>query len=108
MEALVQRIPAIAFSLKWEATGYELVDQEIDGIIEKLLTMKIDRNKVWNVNFPAHTPDTFKGILWDRVPSQRRYREPISETDEVENADRVALDEGYISIGTITNMALVP
>ena len=30
MEALVQRIPAIAFSLKWEATGYELVDQEID------------------------------------------------------------------------------
>ena len=108
MEALVQRIPAIAFSLKWEATGYELVDQEIDGIIEKLLTMKIDRNKIWNVNFPAHTPDTFNGILWDRVPSQRRYREPISETEEVENADRVALDEGYISIGTITSMALVP
>ena len=108
MEALVQRIPAMAFSLKWEATGYELVDQEIDGIIEKLLTMKIDRNKIWNVNFPAHTPDTFKGILWDRVPSQRRYREPISETEEVENADRVALDEGYISIGTITSMALVP
>ena len=108
MEALVQRIPAIAFSLKWKATGYELVDQEIDGIIEKLLTMKIDRNKVWNVNFPAHTPDTFKGILWDRVPSQRRYRRPASETIEVENSDRVALDEGYISIGTITNMALVP
>ena len=106
MEALVQKIPAIAFSLKWEATGYELVDQEIDGIIEKLLTMKIDKNKIWNVNFPAHGPETFKGILWDRVPSQRRYRRSASETVEVENSDRVALDEGYISIGTITTMAL--
>lgn len=108
MEALVQRLPAIAFSLKWEATGFELVDQEIDGIIETLLEKKLPRNQIWNVNFPAHKPDTYKGMLWDRVPSQRRYREPISETDEVENADRVALDEGYISIGTITNMALVP
>ena len=108
MEALVQGIPAIAFSLKWEAEGYELVDSRIDGIISELLTKKIDKNKVWNVNFPAHTPETFKGILWDRVPSQRRYgRTPLEVTD-VENSDRVALDGGYISIGTITNMALVP
>ena len=108
MEALVQGIPAIAFSLKWEAEGYELVNSRIDGIISELLTKKIDKNKVWNVNFPAHTPETFKGILWDRVPSQRRYgRTPLEVTD-VENSDRVALDGGYISIGTITNMALVP
>ena len=108
MEALVQGIPAIAFSLKWEATGYELVEQEIDGIIEELLKKKIDKNKIWNVNFPADKPDTFKGILWDCVPSQRRYRVPASETNDVERADRVALDQGYISIGTVTNMALVP
>ena len=73
MEALVQRLPAIAFSLKWEATGFELVDQEIDGIIETLLEKKLPRNQIWNVNFPAHKPDTYKGMLWDRVPSQRRY-----------------------------------
>lgn len=108
MEALVQGIPSIAFSLKWEAAGYELIEQEIDGIIEQLLAKKIDKNKVWNVNFPADKPDTFKGILWDRVPSQRRYRCSAEETDDVKDADRIALDEGYISIGTITNMALVP
>ena len=108
MEALVQGFPAIAFSLKWEADGYELVDSEIDGIIRELLPRKIDKNKVWNVNFPANKPDTFKGILWDRVPSQRRYGRTPLEVTEVENSDRVALDEGYISIGTITNMALVP
>ena len=108
MEALVQGIPSIAFSLKWEATGYELVEQEIDGIIEQLLAKKIDKNKIWNVNFPANKPDAFKGILWDRVPSQRRYRCTAEETNDVECADRVALDQGYISIGTITNMALVP
>ena len=108
MEALVQGYPAIAFSLKWEATGYELVDETIDGIIEKLLTMKLPNNQIWNVNFPAHKPDTYKGILWDRVPSQRRYRKTAAETNDVDKADRIALDQGYISIGTITNMALVP
>lgn len=108
MEALVQGYPAIAFSLKWEATGYELVDETIDGIIEKLLTMKLPGNQIWNVNFPAHKPDTYKGILWDRVPSQRRYRKTAAETNDVDKADRIALDQGYISIGTITNMALVP
>ena len=108
MEALVQGYPAIAFSLKWEATGYELVDETIDGIIGKLLTMKLPNNQIWNVNFPAHKPDTYKGILWDRVPSQRRYRKTAAETNDVDKADRIALDQGYISIGTITNMALVP
>ena len=108
MEALVQGYPAIAFSLKWEATGYELVDETIDGIIGKLLTMKLPGNQIWNVNFPAHKPDAYKGILWDRVPSQRRYRKTAAETNDVDKADRIALDQGYISIGTITNMALVP
>ena len=108
MEALVQRLPAIAFSLKWEATGFELVDQEIDGIIETLLEKKLPRNQIWNVNFPAHKPDTYKGMLWDRVPSQRRYGNFPQDPEDVEKSDKVALDEGYISIGTVTNMALVP
>lgn len=108
MEALVQRIPAIAFSLKWEATDYELVDQEIDGIMETLLEKKLPRNQIWNVNFPAHKPAAYKGILWDRVPSQRRYGNCPQDPEDVEKSDRVALDEGYISIGTVTNMALVP
>nr|AHF24790.1 acid phosphatase SurE [uncultured bacterium Contig1758] len=108
MEALVQRIPAIAFSLKWEATGYELVDQELGGIMETLLEKKLPRNKIWNVNFPANKPDTYKGILWDRVPSQRRYGNCQQDPEDVINSDRVALDQGYISIGTVTNMALVP
>lgn len=108
MEALVQRLPAIAFSLKWEATGFELVDQEIDGIIETLLEKKLPRNQIWNVNFPAHKPDTYKGMLWDRVPSQRRYGNFPQDPEDVDNSDKVALDEGYISIGTVTNMALVP
>ena len=108
MEALVQRFPAIAFSLKWEATGFELVEQEIDGIMTSLLEKKLPRNQIWNVNFPAHKPADFKGILWDRVPSQRRYGSCPQDSEDVENSDRVALDEGYISIGTVTNMALVP
>lgn len=108
MEALVREIPAIAFSQRWEMETFELIDQEIDGIIKELLSRKLPANQIWNVNFPAFMPEDFKGILWDRVPSQRRYGKTAEETDDVENADRVALDRGYISIGTITNMALVP
>lgn len=108
MEALVSGIPAIAFSQKWEVTDFDLVDQEIDGIIKELLSRKLPANQIWNVNFPAFRPETFKGILWDCVPSQRRYNQTAEETNDVEKADRVALEQGYISIGTITNMALVP
>ena len=116
MEGLVQRIPAIAFSQAYWPYGFDrddpslvakadqLIDQTIDGILSQLINAKIPANQIWNVNFPGCSPEECRGILYDRVPSQKRYGEPVLR--ETPNSDREALLAHYISVGTVRNMVL--
>ena len=123
MEALVNGIPAIAFSNEandvWEAAEEYLLP-----IAEKLLEIPISRNRIWNVNFPGCSPEKIKGILWDRLPSQVEYyqdhyvrkdlpdgsflltEDGIPALTAPEGTDMRALLDGYISVGQVRNMVL--
>lgn len=124
MEALLKGIPAIAFSRAYQDESFELVEQELLPIMEKLLQKPAGKDKIWNVNFPACAPEECKGILWDRSiakiemhPDVYRVVEEDEDSHSVmldgaprkeyeEGTDLHALQSGYISIGTITNMIL--
>ena len=123
MEALVNGIPAIAFSNEandvWDAAEKYLLP-----ITEKLLAMPIARNRIWNVNFPGKAPEKIRGILWDRIPSQEEYYHDHYDRKDLpdgsvlltengipartapEGTDVRALMDGYISVGQVRNMVL--
>lgn len=123
MEAVMKGIPAIAFSMFYDE-NFELVDEQLHGIIEQLLTKPAGEGRMWNVNFPEGKARDCKGILWDRTVAKKELHPDVYgmvEEDEEgqtiilqgdrvkefeENTDLHALIHGYISIGTITNMVM--
>ena len=123
MEALVNGIPAIAFSN--EANDiWDTAEEYLLPITERLLEMPISRNRIWNVNFPGRSPEKIRGILWDRLPSQVEYyqdhyvrkdlpdgsflltEDGIPALTAPEGTDMRALLDGYISVGQVSNMVL--
>lgn len=123
MEALVNGIPAIAFSNQANDV-WDVAEEYLLPITEKLLGMPIARNRIWNVNFPGCGPEKIRGILWDRVPSQEEYyqdhyvrkelpdgsflltEDGIPALTAPEGTDMRALLDGYISVGQVRNMVL--
>lgn len=64
MEALLQGVPAIAFSA--EANGcYEVVDEYIFQIIKELISNPPEKNEIYSVNFPGCKLSELKGIVED-------------------------------------------
>ena len=120
-EAVFQGIPAIAFS-EGTVRADVITDMFLDEIMELVLEKKVEENEILNVNFPDCTPSEFKGILWDRFMSHNcncfhRYKRNVRtdgtvtyEVDSVyngvteEGSDLRALNNHYISIGTIKNL----
>ena len=76
IEALVNGIPAIAFSNKTN-DDQRVSERYLLPIAKDLLTREIEPWAIWNVNFPACDPDEIKGILEDRVPAKKSYYETI-------------------------------
>ena len=52
MEALINGIPAIAFSSQHDGSS-DVTDKYLVPVIEELLSSPIGRGEIWNVNFPA-------------------------------------------------------
>lgn len=119
MEALMQGIPAIAFSN--EANGiYEVADHYLLPVAKELLEREISREEIWNVNFPGCPLADCQGIRETDVISQSQFyldhydREdcddgsfrlsargiPVTETMEKDSDMRALLDH-YICIGKI-------
>ena len=73
MEALVHRVPAIAFSIGKDYTGYALIEQYFHHIMEYCLNDPAGLGAVWNINFPDCDPAQAKGILYDREPAQMEF-----------------------------------
>lgn len=123
MEAVMKGIPAVAFSMFYD-DNFELVDEQLHGIMEQLLTKPAGEGRMWNVNFPEGKAGDCKGILWDRTVAKKELHPDVYgmvEEDEEgqtiilqgdrvkefdESTDLYALIHGYISIGTITNMVM--
>jgi len=68
MEALMNHIPAIAFSNqanKGVCDSWEVAEAYGEEIARKLLGMEINNNEIWNVNFPSCSTEELQGIKWD-------------------------------------------
>ena len=124
MEALVQGIPAIAFSIgrKGDLT---VAEQWVRDMFRDLQTRPIASNEIWNVNFPPCSAEELQGVLYDRVPENKMgyddktygVRELDDGSWELEQrltwtvdhepgTDLAAVRENYISVGKLRNMVL--
>ncbi len=123
MEALIKEIPAIAFSCEY-TENYDTLDAYISEVIREILSKEPLKNEVWNINFPGCKKEECKGILRDRIPSNKPYCPDIFKTEDKgnstiefsfdnffdrehkEDTDFWAVENKYISIGKIKNMVL--
>lgn len=124
MEALVQGVPAIAFSIgrKGDLTAAE---QWVPTVFRELRQRPIASNEIWNVNFPPCGAEELRGILYDRVPANETpYNDKCYEATPVDadtyelshrlqwtttnepETDLAAVRENCISVGKLRNMVL--
>ena len=119
-EAVMNGIPAIAFSAKSKA-DMEIAERYMPDIAEELLALGQARGEIWNVNFPAGPVSGLRGILRERfIAPMQLYngvftaREhpaghtaitqkgvPVEKGIAPQGSDINALLDGCISIGLI-------
>ena len=124
MEALLNGVPAIAFSCDMNGV-YDVVEDNLLPITKELLGRSISRNEIWNVNFPGCSKSELKGILEERTPEQGHFYlnkfirtetgngssrlifssmpNPIAK----EGTDMKAVHENYISIGRVRSSIII-
>ena len=125
MEALINGIPAIAFSSQHDGSS-DVTDKYLVPVIEELLSSPIGRGEIWNVNFPGCALEDCRGILRERIPAPlcvfdnhydkteqpdgsfilRPYAEQLSPDRAPEGSDIHAVFSGYVSIGKVKSMVL--
>lgn len=124
MEAVMNGIPAIAFSAQHDGS-YDVTDSYILDITRELLDAPLAPGEIWNVNFPGCALDEFKGILRERTiaptfifdntyamekQSGGMTLTPgasfISHVNAPSGSDIEAVLHGYISIGKVKSMVL--
>ena len=125
MEALINGIPAIAFSSQHDGSS-DVTDKYLVPVIEELLSSPIGRGEIWNVNFPGCALEDCRGILRERIPAPlcvfdnhydkteqpdgsfilRPYAERLSPGRAPEGSDIHAVFNGYVSIGKVKSMVL--
>lgn len=69
MEALLNGIPAIAFSEERGGSG-AAADTHLLPVVRKLLAKEIAKDEIWNVNFPGCPPEELQGIRENRIPDR--------------------------------------
>lgn len=121
MEAVMNGVPAIAFSNAFQAS-LDTPRAYIRPILQELLQAGLGCGETWNVNFPDRAPQDVAGILHNRCigPArifdnayQRRdlpdgsccldIQTDVMEVDETlcEASDVAAVHRGYVSIGKV-------
>ncbi len=119
-EGLMKGIPSFAFSNDYRA-DFALAERELETILAELLMNPIERNALWNVNFPGCGLKGFRGILRERrLAEMQLYLDrygfeeqpdgslwmvnrsiPVPEDLAPEGTDIRAVLNGYISIGKV-------
>lgn len=124
MEAVMNGIPAIAFSAQHDGS-YDVTDRYILDIARELLAAPLAPGEIWNVNFPGCPLDEFKGILHERTIAPKFIFDNtysanprsggmtlipdadfIAHGDAPAGSDIEAVLHGYISIGKVKSMVL--
>ena len=115
MEALINGIPAIAFSAR-EFCDPGAMEVYLPRVLQELLQALPKPGTLWNVNFPDCAASACKGILRGRVPAACSFYD--NEYDRAEGAlsirvsnpgpeqcregsDIHAILHGYVSIGEV-------
>lgn len=122
-EGAFQGITSIAFSEGFHGL-HETTDDYLDTVIKELVDMPFEPGIIWNVNFPECKREECKGIRRDVTVStcpvyNDTYNEEKISEDVVrftvngiltngaeEGTDLWALNEGYVSIGTVSNVGV--
>ena len=119
-EAVMNGIPAIAFSAKGRA-DLEIAEMYMPSLARELIEKGQQPGEIWNVNFPSGPASKLRGILRERsiapmqlyngVFSARQHPEghmmisqtgvPVGSGVAPEGSDIAAVLDGYISIGKI-------
>lgn len=127
MEAVMNGIPAIAFSTQHDGS-YDVTDKYIEQITEELISAPPAPGEIWNVNFPGCPLEEFKGILRDRTPAPMcvfenyysksvqtdgpalltPYAVQLRDGDAPEGTDIHAVVNGWISVGKVKSMVVNP
>jgi len=123
MEAIVSGIPSIAFSKEMN-DNYDVADAYLLSITKELLSRGIQKNQIWNVNFPGCNMSELRGFKEDCIPAQEQFYLDHYERIELEKedfrlkacgvrnenaeegTDMKAVLENYISIGKVSNHIL--
>ena len=120
MEALMQGIPAIAFSNSYNGS-FETVDAYLLPLLEDLMAAPLPPNEIWNVSFPGIMLDECQGIQTDcKIAPLQLYQDSFmleewknraltlhnrgiqtTAARAPEGSDVKAVLSGYISVGTI-------
>ena len=121
-EAAFQKIHTIAFS-EDACELHEVTDRYLKEIIAELLEKRLERNQIWNVNFPGCRLSECNGILRDRQVStevyfEDRYMETKVSEERIsymvegirnynasEGTDLKAILDNWVSIGIATNIS---
>ena len=124
MEALLNGIPAIAFSKSKESDSYDVVETYLSEIAIDLSRRYIKKNEIWNVNFPSCNLSDYKGILYNRLPVQVPLNKDHYEAFDLKNGnfkvnvrgikntqakpgtDLHAVLNNYISVGTVRSSVI--
>ena len=125
MEAVMQGVPAIAFSTEYPE-NYETAERCLPALASELMARSPGRGAIWNVNFPGCPLHLLKGVLYDRrvAPLQLYADGFVPERGEdgglrlwqrggrvdpallPEGTDLAALSAGYVSVGRLRSMAV--
>lgn len=65
IDGVMNGVKSIAYSHSM-GDRYEITDRYILEITKKIVEREIEKDMIWNVNFPECGMEDLKGILWDR------------------------------------------
>lgn len=124
MEALLNGIPAIAFSREANEI-WDVAEEYLIPIARELMEEQLPANEIWNVNFPGCALSELRGIRREVVPAQTQfYLDHYTRTEKEgesfvltaagipvteqmpDGTDIRAVQERYIAIGKLRNMVL--
>lgn len=123
MEALLNGIPAIAFSEERGGSG-AAADTYLLPVVRKLLTRETGEDEIWNVNFPGCPLEELRGIRENRILDKLPFFQDDYRVEERgdktfclfvsgkaaqtagKGTDMEAVLERFISIGKIRNEVL--
>ena len=115
LEAVMQGVPAIAFS-KHEGGSFDVCEARLLALAEECILSGQGRGEVWNLNFPSCPLEELRGVKYGTTPAPTplyndRYVfdgsgyfpqfTMISPADAPDGSDAHAVLSGFISVGKI-------